>query len=101
MAVNEPVMRKEPDGYIQWILDGKLHRSDGPAAIWADGTQEWILHGLRHRTDGPAMIYPSGRHFWWIQGKNVTDQVDTWMQQRGVMWPWDSATQLEFELTWL
>ena len=25
--------------------DGKRHRTDGPARIWADGSKEWYING--------------------------------------------------------
>jgi len=45
----------------QWLLDGKLHREDGPAWIeyYPDGqvrAEWWRLDGLLHREDGPARI---------------------------------------------
>ncbi len=55
-----------PDGEKQWLLDGKVHREDGPAAIRADGTQIWALYGKRQRKDGgPAVILADGSKFWY------------------------------------
>jgi hypothetical protein len=28
-----------------WYLDNRLHRWDGPAAVWADGKKFWYIHG--------------------------------------------------------
>lgn len=57
------------DGTKEWRdADGKLHRPDGPAVIWADGTEEYWLHGERHREDGPAVINPDGSEEHWING---------------------------------
>jgi hypothetical protein len=36
---------------------------------------------------------------WYIRGQNITDPVNTWMKQKGVCWPWDAHTQMEFLLT--
>lgn len=33
------------DGDQLWYLNGKLHRTDGPAAIYSDGSQLWYLNG--------------------------------------------------------
>ena len=33
------------NGRIEWRLDGKLHREDGPAVIWPDGTKYWCKNG--------------------------------------------------------
>jgi hypothetical protein len=44
------------DGYKAWYLNGKRHRTDGPAIdAKGDGDKEWYLNGKRHRTDGPAV----------------------------------------------
>jgi hypothetical protein len=29
-----------------WYLDGKIHRTDGPAVEWADGDKSWFLNGV-------------------------------------------------------
>ena len=52
-----------------WYINGKLHREDGPAKIWADGSKFWYINGKRHREGGPAMEYASGDKFWYINGK--------------------------------
>ena len=53
--------------------DGKLHRSDGPARIWADGSKEWYINGKLHRTDGPARIWANGIKEWWINNTYYGD----------------------------
>ncbi len=46
-----------------YLLDGELHRDDGPAAIMrrtCDGQvawETWYRHGVLHREDGPAALY--------------------------------------------
>ena len=46
-----------------WYIDGKRHRTDGPAVVWyyeSSGQVEseyWWVDGKWHRTDGPARIY--------------------------------------------
>jgi hypothetical protein len=30
--------------YKAWLIDGKLHREDGPAKVWVDGTREYYLN---------------------------------------------------------
>ena len=30
-----------------WYVDGKRHRTDGPAIEWGDGTKFWYLNGKR------------------------------------------------------
>ena len=53
--------------------DGKRHRSDGPALIWADGEKERYINGKPHREDGPAIIYSNGYEAWYINGKCYGD----------------------------
>ena len=37
-----------PDGTQMLYLNGKLHREDGPAAIYSSGPQYWCLNGSCH-----------------------------------------------------
>ena len=39
-----------------WYIDGKRHRTDGPAVEWQDGDCDYYVNGKRHRLDGPAII---------------------------------------------
>ena len=57
------------DGSKQWWLNDKLHRVDGPAREWANGTKEWWLNGKRHRVDGPAYEDADGTKQWWLNNK--------------------------------
>jgi len=59
------------DGTQRWYINDKLHREDGPAVIWADGTQIWYKNDKLHREDGPAWIWADGSKSWWINGKEV------------------------------
>ena len=59
-----------------WIVDGKYHRTDGPARIeWFDddgslSIEEWLVEGKPHRLDGPAYILHPEQHTieYWIYG---------------------------------
>ena len=59
----------------QWFNEeGKLHREDGPAQIWATGIEEWYKEGKLHRMDGPAVVYPTGSRYidaWYYEGKFI------------------------------
>ena len=33
--------------YWRWLLNGKLHREDGPAIEYANGTKEWYVDGKK------------------------------------------------------
>ncbi len=37
------------NGDIDWMLDGRLHREDGPAREFKDGSQFWYKNGELHR----------------------------------------------------
>jgi hypothetical protein len=46
--------------------------------ILRNGTVEWRLtDGRRHRTDGPAIIYAKGCQEWWIDGKRYRESANT------------------------
>ena len=60
---------KGDNGSVHWLTrDGKRHRVDGPAVIWANGGEDWRQHGLLHRVGGPARTEP-GYEEWWQDGK--------------------------------
>ena len=88
------------DGTHQWCVDSQLHRTDGPAVIMADGHQEWWVNGKRHRIDGPAFIQADGHQEWWVNGNNITAKAEQWMELNEIPWPWDELTQVEFLLSW-
>jgi hypothetical protein len=66
-------VKVQGNGDKHWYLDGKLHRSDGPAVEWADGSKFWYLDGKLHRSDGPAVEYANGdARFWYLDDKQLT-----------------------------
>lgn len=75
-------------GNKHWYLDGKLHRTDGPAVEYANGNKRWYLNDNRHRLDGPAVEYANGNKHWylndieysfseWLNKTNYTEQEKT------------------------
>lgn len=54
---------------IEYHLNGKLHRVDGPALEYGHGPKMWFLDGTFHRTDGPAVEYPGMLKEWWFKCK--------------------------------
>jgi hypothetical protein len=90
----------DTDRFQKWYQNDQLHRLDGPAILQADGAQEWWQNDQRHRLDRPAVIYPKGRQFWFIQGKNMTDEITSWMKKNDIIWPWDQSIQTQFLLAW-
>jgi hypothetical protein len=71
---DQPKMKVLTDGTKQWRLNGKLHRSDGPAIERADGSKSWWLNDELHRTDGPAFEEADGRKEWFLNGNLVSWQ---------------------------
>jgi hypothetical protein len=75
----QPVMKIESDGDTVWRLNGKLHRTNGPAIEYAYGRKEWWLNDNRHRTDGPAIEYADGGKEWCLNGVGMS--FDEWLSQ--------------------
>ena len=65
----EYTVRVYENGRKEWYIDGKLHRTGGPAVEWADGAKEWYLNNKRHREDGPAIEYTDGGKDWFLDGE--------------------------------
>jgi len=42
--------------------------------INSNGTKYWYLNGKRHRTDGPAIEYCNGDGFWYLNGINISEE---------------------------
>lgn len=60
-----------PDGSMQWLVNGKRHREDGPAVVRSCGTKEWFLYGVPHRADGPAVERSNGEVAFFMHGLPV------------------------------
>ena len=56
-----------------WFLNGKIHRTDGPAIEWSNGTKSWYLNNKLHREDGPALERADGAKEWWLNGIEYTE----------------------------
>ena len=69
---NKPICETDGNGDKRWYLNGKLHRTDGPAIEWIDGSKSWYLNGKLHRTDGPAIEYADGTKQWFLNDKYVS-----------------------------
>ena len=62
-----------------WIVNNKLHRTDGPAVVWTDGSKFWYVNNKLHRTDGPAIEFASGNIIWRLYGTYLT--FGAWLDQ--------------------
>lgn len=65
--MNQPIKTVSAGGEITYLLDGKLHRDDGPAVIDTDG-ERWYFEGKLHRIGGPC-ISNSSEEVWARYGK--------------------------------
>jgi len=65
----KPVMSVDRSGNKYWYLNGKRHRTDGPAIEWANGSKYWYLNDKHHRTDGPAIEFANGSKYWFLNGE--------------------------------
>lgn len=65
----QPKLSVDRYGNKKWRLNGKLHRTDGPAHETRHGTKEWRLHGELHRDGAPAIERDDGSKLWYQHGK--------------------------------
>jgi hypothetical protein len=61
------IERAEDDNSVWYVLNGNLHRPNGPAMIWKDGEWCWLLYGKWHRYYGPSRDYGC----WWIHNVGI------------------------------
>ena len=66
LPVNKKIINNERGTF--WIVNGLIHREDGPAIEYSNGTKEWYINGKRHRLDGPAIEYANGSKLWYPNG---------------------------------
>jgi hypothetical protein len=73
----ENYTRKEVDMYgniRHFNSKSQLHRTDGPACIYAMGTKCYYINGLHHRLDGPAIEWANGTLEWRIYDVEYTKE---------------------------
>lgn len=73
-----PVVETEGDEFEEacdmWMVGDKLHRENNlPAVIYEGGKMSWWLDGKRHRTDGPAVV-DNGVEEYWIDDKQLSEE---------------------------
>ena len=98
-------MKEQPEcevdewGNIEWWLNGRRHREDGPAIKCTDGRKWWFLHDKLHREDGPAFENKDGYKEWWLNDEEVHPEtlVDLHLS-RGTFCYYDKqSNELRFE----
>jgi len=63
-----------PDGTEEWLMNGRLHRADGPAVVNREmGITEWYSGGEKHRADGPAVMFDDGSSQWWYDNVEYSE----------------------------
>lgn len=72
MTKSRPTVKTDRWGTRYYLVDGKLHRTGGPAREYADGSKEWWLNGDLHRVDGPAVEEAAGGQEWYLAGNRTT-----------------------------
>ena len=90
LEMSEKEFAIDESGLKRWYVNGKLHRSDGPAVEYASGTKHWYVNGLRHREDGPAVEYADGYNAWYVNGLKYTEE--DWQLEM-----WDNFSETEKE----
>lgn len=68
-AWNKLTTEIDEDGDRWYRVNGRIHRTKGPAAEYADGSKLWYQNGMLHRLDGPAMEFSDGYREWFYLGK--------------------------------
>jgi len=63
----------DENGTKYWYLNGKFHRTDGPAIEYTNDHKEWYINGKCHRTDGPAIEHSNGNKYWYINGEYLSE----------------------------
>jgi hypothetical protein len=82
-------------GTKSWWVNGKFHRLDGPAVIYANGTKWWYVNGKRHRLDGPAVERADGVKWWYLNNKRY-GSFDKWLEAVDV----SEQEQIFLKLKW-
>ena len=59
--------------------------------VCSSGTKKWLLNGVLHREDGPAVEYADGSKGWYLNGKQVT-VFDVLSEKEATWWGLKYAT---------
>lgn len=90
-----------PNRSKRWYINGKLHRINGPAIDNLNGLKGWYINGERHRIDGPAINWSNGNIFWYVNGNHITDEVNEWMEENNITYPFNENELIQFKLRFL
>jgi hypothetical protein len=70
--MNKPECKTLPDGTKNWLLNGKLHREDGPAVEWFNGIKQWYLNGKTTHPEAVVDLWLERGIFCWYDETNET-----------------------------
>ena len=63
MTTHEQTCKTDAHGNKYWYLNGKPHRTDGPAIEWPNGNKYWYLNGKEVQMED---VLPDPKdQFWW------------------------------------
>jgi hypothetical protein len=85
---NEPTLTVDECGTKRWILNGKLHREDGPALEYSNGDKAWYINDKLHRLYGPAVERTSGYKAWYLNEKRHREDGPAVECSDGTKWWW-------------
>jgi len=63
VTTHEPICKTDAHGNKYWYLNGKLHRTDGPAVERINGTKRWYLNDKEVAMED-VFTDPKDQ-FWW------------------------------------
>jgi hypothetical protein len=69
--INNIKCRIYDEGDVEWIMNEKYHKLDGPAVIYPDVRVEYWEKDKRHRINGPAVIGANGDEEYWENGVRI------------------------------
>jgi hypothetical protein len=90
--------RVNVDGSMEWTVNGKRHRENGPAIVRPNGAREYWLNGHMHRVEAPAYFGPYGATRWMIKSVDITEAVQEWLSITKYKWPLNEYQQMEFKM---
>lgn len=95
----------------RWYINGQLHRENAPAYFryYKSGklaAEEWFINGSLYRTTGPSSILfnedGSYAKIRWaiLPGSSdwITEEVEQWLDENNLKWPFDKETEVLFKL---
>jgi hypothetical protein len=63
------------------------------------GDESWWVNGVRHRDDGPAFISANKHLSWRRHGEDIDREVNEWMKENNISYPFTDEQKVLFKLT--